>query len=940
MVRAVAAALVAVLAGAAPAGAGAAGPRPHPTGGNTAPAPSGQPASATAPASQRALLDRYCVTCHNQRLQTGGLALDVADVSRVGEAPDVWERVVLKLRGGMMPPAGRPRPAGADLDELRGWLEAGLDRAAAATVEPGRVPTHRLNRAEYANAVRDLLALDVDAEALLPADDTGHGFDNLAGTLALSPALMERYLTAARRISRLAVGDPAIGPGLTSRTYTVPIAMTQNDRMSEALPFGSRGGLAVRHRFPLDGEYVLTVRLKRSVYEYIVNLDEAHDLDVRLDGRRVARFTVGGAAPGKPAPVSFSGTFVAAGASEFPTQDWDDYRTGTDAGLAVRVPVGAGARVVGVAFADKSWEHEGVLQPELREYGATVTETTDTSSRPEGPGLESVTIDGPYAATGPGETASRSRIFVCRPDGADVGEVGCARTILAGLARRAYRRPVGEGDLESLLAFYREGRALYRDGRALDPEGGAAGRDGGAADREGGSVDPEGGAADREGGAVDREDGAAGREGGAVDHVAGAVDPESGAAGHEGGAVGREGGAVGREGGAAGRENGVIAWFEAGIQAAVERLLIDPEFLFRIERDPAGAAPGAPYRLTDLELASRLSFFLWSSIPDEELLVAAERGRLSDPGVLESQVRRMLADPRASALVDNFAGQWLSLRSVEGIAPDPNLFPGFDENLREALRRETELFFESQLREDRSVVELLSADYTFLNERLARHYGIPGVTGSRYRRVSLAGRGPAAARRLGLLGHGSILAVTSYGNRTSPVLRAKWLLENVLGTPPAPPPPDIPPLPAGGEAGEPRTVRERLAQHRANPACAACHAPMDPLGFALENFDAIGRWRTSDAGFPVDASAVLADGVTTFDGPEGLRRVLLDRSEQFVETVVEKLLVYALGRGVESHDRPVIRGIVRRAAEDDYRWSSLVLGIVESAPFRMRRSES
>ena len=834
MVRAVAAALVAVLVEAA--GAAAAGPRPYPAGGN--PAQSASPA----PSPQRALLDRYCVTCHNQRLQTGGLALDAADVSRVGEAPDVWERVVLKLRGGMMPPAGRPRPAGAALDELRGWLETELDRAAAATVEPGRVPTHRLNRAEYANAVRDLLALEIDAEALLPADDTGHGFDNLAGTLALSPALMERYLSAARRISRLAVGDRAIGPGLTSRTYTVPIAMTQNDRMSEALPFGSRGGLAVRHRFPLDGDYVLTVRLKRSVYEYIVNLDEAHDLDVRIDGRRVTRFTVGGAEPGRPAPVSFSGTFVAAGASDYPTQDWDDYRTGADAGLVVRVPVRAGARWVGVAFADKSWEHEGVLQPELREYGATVTETTDTSPRPEGPGLESVTIDGPYAATGPGETASRSRIFVCRPDGADAEGEGCARTILARLARRAYRRPVGEADLEPLLAFYREGRDA--------------------------------------------------------------------------------------------------AGFEAGIQAAIERLLIDPEFLFRIERDPAGVAPGVPYRLTDLELASRLSFFLWSSIPDEELLDLAERGRLSDPGVLEGQVLRMLADARASALVDNFAGQWLSLRSVEGIAPDPNLFPGFDENLRQALRRETELFFESQLREDRSVVELLSADYTFLNERLARHYGVPGVTGSRYRRVSLADKGPAAARRLGLLGHGSILAVTSYGNRTSPVLRAKWLLENVLGTPPAPPPPDIPPLPAGGEAGEPRTVRERLAQHRANPACAACHAPMDPLGFALENFDAIGRWRTSDAGFPVDASAVLADGLTTFDGPGGLRRVLLDRSGQFVETVTEKLLVYALGRGVEHHDRPVIRAIVRAAAEDDHRWSSLILGIVESAPFRMRRPES
>ena len=836
MVRAVAAALAAVLAGAAPAGAGAAGPRQQPSGETSA------QTTTSALAPQRALLDRYCVTCHNQRLQTGGLALDTLDVSRVGEAPDLWERVVLKLRGGMMPPAGRPRPAGPALDEFRTWLEAALDHAAASIVEPGRVPTHRLNRAEYVNAVRDLLAVDVDGAALLPADDSGHGFDNLAGTLALSPALMERYLSAARRISRLAVGDPTIGPGLTSRTYVVPIAMTQNDRMSEALPFGSRGGLAVRHRFPLDGEYVVTIRLKRSVYEYIVNLDEAHDLDVRIDGRRVARFTVGGAAPGKPAPVSFSGTFVAAGASEYPTQAWDDYRTGADAGLVARIPVRAGTRVVGVSFADRSWEHEGVLQPELREYGATVTETTDTSSRPEGPGLESVTLDGPYAATGPGETASRSRIFVCRPDGADAGGERCARTILARLARRAYRRPVGAGDLEPLLAFYREGRAAQG--------------------------------------------------------------------------------------------------FEAGIRTAIERLLIDPEFLFRIERDPEGAAPGAPYRLTDLELASRLSFFLWSSIPDGELLDAAERGRLSEPGGVERQVRRLLNDARASALVDNFAGQWLSLRSVDGIAPDPNLFPGFDENLREAFRQETRLFVESQLREDRSVIDLLAADYTFLNERLARHYGIPGVTGGHFRRVTLGGGGPAAARRGGLLGHGSVLAVTSYGNRTSPVLRAKWLLENVLGTPPAPPPPDIPPLPGGGAAGEPRTVRERLAQHRRNPACAACHAPMDPLGFALENFDAIGQWRERDAGVPIDASAVLADGLTTFDGPGGLRRVLLDRSEQFMETVTEKLLVYALGRGIESYDRPVIRAIVRAAAADDYRWSSLIQGIVESAPFRMRRSES
>ena len=815
--------------------AGAAGARPGAAAQSRTP-PERQPASAT----QRALLDRYCVTCHNERLRTGGLALDSLDVSRVGDAPATWEQVVLKLRGGMMPPAGRPRPDGQTYDGFREWLEGELDRAAASRVEPGRVPTHRLNRAEYANAVRDLLALDVDAAALLPADDTGHGFDNLAGTLALSPVLMERYLSAARRISRLAVGDPTIGPGFTSQVYGVPITMTQNDRMSEDLPFGSRAGLAVRHRFPLDGEYLVTIRLKRSVYEYIVNLDEAHDLDLRIDGRRVARFTVGGAAPGKPAPVTFSGTFVAAGESEFPSQDWDDYRTGADADLAVRVPVRAGMRVVGVSFVGKSWEQEGVLQPPLREYGATVTETTDTSPRPEGPGVESVAIDGPYAAAGPGETASRALIFTCRPgggSGAGAREDACAREILATLARRAWRRPVDDADLEPLLAFYRTGRQA--DG------------------------------------------------------------------------------------------------FEAGIRMALERLLIDPEFLFRIERDPEGIAPGAPYRLADLELASRLSFFLWSSIPDDELLEVAAAGRLSDPAERERQVRRMLADGRSRALVDNFAGQWLSLRSVDGIAPDPNRFPDFDENLREALRQETERFVQSHLREDRSVVDLLRADYSFLNERLARHYGIPGVTGSHYRRVTLPDD-----RRGGLLGHGSILAATSYGNRTSPVLRAKWVLENILGTPPAPPPPDIPPLPAGGEAGEPRTVRERLAQHRRNAACAICHAPMDPLGFALENFDAVGAWRTRDAGLPVDASAVLADGTTTFDGPAGLRGVLLDRSEQFVETVTEKLLTYALGRGMEHYDRPVIRSVVRAAEEDDYTWSSLILGIVESTPFRMRRSES
>ena len=787
-------------------------------------------------ATYRALLDRYCVTCHNARRRTADLALDELDPAQVDAAPEVWEQVVHKLRSDLMPPPGRPRPDRSRYDGFRTWLETALDQWAAATPEPGRVPTHRLNRAEYTNAIRDLLDLDVDGEALLPADDTGHGFDNLAGTLTLSPALMERYLSAARRISRLAVGDPAIRASFASKTYTVPITLMQNDRMSEDLPFGSRGGLAVRHRFPLDGDYTVRIRLTRSVYEYIVNLDEAHDLDVRVDGRRVARFQVGGEQHGTPAPVSFSGTFVAAGGTGYPTQAWDDYRTSADAGLEVRFTATAGTRVVGVSFVGKTWESEGVLQPTLREYGATVTETTDTSSRPEGPGVGTVTVDGPFDVTGPGDTPSRARLFVCRPT-EPVDETSCARTIFTTLARRAYRRPLTEQDLEPVLPFFETGRA----------RGG----------------------------------------------------------------------------------------FDEGVRAGLERILIDPEFLFRIERDPSGAAPGSVYRLNDVELASRLSFFLWSSIPDDELLDLAARGQLSDPTTLERQVRRMLADTRSMALVDNFASQWLSLRSVRGIAPDPNLFPDFDENLRRAFQQETHLFLDSQIREDRSVTELLGADYTFLNERLARHYGVTGVLGSRFRRVILDGD-----RRAGLLGHGSILTLTSYGNRTSPVLRAKWLLDNVLGTPPPPPPPDVPALPGENDTGTPRSVRARLAQHRRNPACAACHATMDPLGFALENFDAVGRWRTTDAGAPIDASAVLADGTTRFEGPAGLRGVLASRSDQFVETVTEKLLTYALGRGLEHYDRPVVRAIARAAGGDDHRWSSVILGIATSTPFQMRRAES
>ena len=792
--------------------------------------------SAAADSSHRLLLRRYCTSCHNDRLKTAGLSLDALDVSNVGAAAETWEKVVRKLRGGIMPPVGRPRPDAAGIDSFASYLESELDKAAGATPNPGRVPVHRLNRAEYANAIRDLLALEINGPALLPADEVGHGFDNIAGNLTLSPALLERYMSAARRISRLAVGDPTIGPGYTSKIYGVPINKTQNDRMSEDLPFGSRAGLAIRHHFPLDGEYNLRIKLKKSVYEYVVNLEESHDLDVRLDGVRLERFRIGGVQAGKPAPVSFSGTFMAAGGAGFPTQEWDDYRTSADAHLALTVNVTAGTHLVAVSFVAKSWAPEGILQPPLREYGATVTEITDTSSKPEGPGLESITIDGPYNPAGPGQTASRQRIFTCRPAGTR-DEDRCARQILSTLTRRAYRRPVTERDLDPLVEFYREGRAARG--------------------------------------------------------------------------------------------------FEGGIETALERMLVDPEFLFRIENDPDGMAPGRIYPISEIALASRLSFFLWSSIPDEELLSVAERGTLSEPATLERQVRRMLADARSKALVDNFFAQWLQLRAAHGQAPDPNVFPEFDENLREAFIRETELFLDSQLREDRSVIDLLSADYTFLNERLAQHYQIPGIYGSRFRRVTLEDE-----RRGGLLGMGSVLMVTSYGNRTSPVLRAKWVLENILGTPPPPPPGDVPPFPPeAGADGQPRSVRERLAQHRQNPMCANCHAPMDPLGFALENFDAVGKWRTLDANAPIDASGVLVDG-TSFTGPAELRRVLLDRRAQVVQTVAEKLLTYAIGRGLESYDAPVVRRISRQAASADYRWSSLVLEIVNSTPFRMRRAAS
>ena len=792
----------------------------------------GVPAAEPAPAAQagpgRALLDRYCVGCHNERQPGGGLALDALDPADAAARAEDWERVVRQLRSGVMPPPGARRPAGAQVEAFAARIETALDQAAAAAPDPGSPPIQRLNRTEYANAVRDLLEIEIDAESLLPADPSLDGFDNFGGVLSVSPALLERYLAAARRISRLAVGDTAIDPAFASRTYDIDKQRFQNQRMDEDLPFGSRGGAAVRHHFPLDGEYVVRARLRRNIFGYVRGLADPHRLEIRLDGAPAARFTVGGRDLGQPAPASFGG--VIAGDPE-----WEAYALAADADLETRLHVPAGLHVVGVAFFDRPVEEEGILQPPLTGLGLGFSEWRSAPAGPPGPAIDSIAISGPYDPSGPGETPSRQRIFTCRP-ASDAGDVQCASEILAALARRAYRRPVAAAEVDVLLEFFREGR-------------------------------------------------------------------RSGA-------------------------------FETGVRTAIERLLVDPRFLFRVEPTPAGVAAGEVYRLGGLELASRLAFFLWSGPPDDELLELAARGRLPDAAVLASQVRRMLADDRSAALVRNFARQWLNVPRLDDIRPDPEQFPEFDDNLREGFRRETELFIEHQLRADRSILDLLAADYTFLNERLARHYGVAGVYGSRLRPVAFTG-----GRRGGLLGHGSILSVTSQPTRTSPVQRGLWLLENVFGSPPPPPPPDTPTaLPGRSRDGAPQSVRQRMERHRRNPACAGCHARMDPLGFALENYDAIGRWRDrDDTGAPIDASGRFPDG-TRFDGPAGLRRVARQMSGAFVRTVTEKLLMYALGRPLTHADMPAVRAIVRRAAAADYRWSALILEIAGSVPFRMRRA--
>jgi len=755
-----------------------------------------------APTAPDAVLSRYCVTCHNERVKTAGFVIDPTGVGAAGDDAETWEKVVRKLRTASMPPAGSPRPDAATYAAVTSALEKTLDGAAAARPRAGKLPlVHRLSRTEYQNAVRDLLALqdlprEVRIDYLLPADNISSGFDNIADLLFVSPSTMERYLDAAQKVSRLAVGDTTM-PVLVN-IHPLDPEHPQDERVDD-LPFGTRGGLAVRSEFPVSGTYIVKVELAGAPRE-------PQQLEITVDGQREKLQPLApAAAGGRGAGAGRQGGPPAQTQFEFP------------------LTLEAGPKLVGVAFLQRTEARdEATLRPRARSRGTQ-------------PAIASVTISGPYNATAPGDGPSRRRIFVCRP-ATPADELPCANRILTTLARRAYRRPAAAVDIQDLMPFYAAGRA----------EGG----------------------------------------------------------------------------------------FDLGIQKALERMLVSSHFLFRIEHQPVSAPAGSVYRLSALELASRVSFFLWSSIPDDELLRVAESGRLSDPTVLDQQVRRMLVDPKSSALVTNFAAQWLFLRDIEAKRPDEVLFQDFDETLRAALQRETELFLESVFRENRSVTELLTANYSFLNERLARHYGVPNVRGSYFRRVTF----PEGSVRGGLLGQGSVLTITSYATRTSPVLRGKWVLENLLSSAPPPPPPDIPALETKGAApGETLTMREAMTRHRANPACASCHARMDPIGFAMENFDAVGRWRERDGGAAIDSTGAFPDG-TTFDGVAGLKRELLRNPEQFTGTVAERLLMYALGRNLQYYDAPAVRRILREAESGRYTLSALVMGVVRSRPFVMREA--
>jgi hypothetical protein len=803
------------------------------------PAPTESAAVQPPNASPRILLDKYCITCHSLKLRTAGLALEGLEATEPSSQPEVWERVIAKLRAGSMPPPGMPRPSPEIYRAVASSLENAIDQAWIAHPNPGRISAvHRMNRAEYQNVIRDLFALDLDVKPLLPGDETADGsFDNFADSLSISTAHVERYLSVAREVTRLATGMPPDRPGI--ERFEIPLHVLQEDRMSEDLPLGSRGGLAIRHNFPTSGEYTIRVRLQRQYQDYIKGMGWPQSLDVRLDDKLLKRFTVGGGAQGRPAAASYAGD----GEPNFAGDpEWEEYmQIKGDAGLEIRLPVTAGPHTVGVSFVRELWEPEGLPQPLQR--GRVIA---DDQVYMDYANVGSVFIGGPYEPAGPvPDTPSRRAIFICHPDRSGeptTEERACATKILSRMARLAYRRPVTKEDVGTLLQFFDNGR---HDGRS----------------------------------------------------------------------------------------------FEAGIQFALERMLVDPDFLLRVYRDPprAKGSPSAPnvYPLSDLEVASRLSFFLWSSIPDDRLLTLAERGELTNPAVLEKEARRMLADPRAAeALVQNFASQWLNLRRIQEVVVDPQRYPNYDLSLLQAFQKETELFVGSTIREDRGVADLLDADYTFVNERLAQHYGIPGVYGSRFRRVELANH----EQRGGLLAQGALLATTSYPDRTSPVLRGKFLLNNIFDLPIPPPPPGVDQNIENKPGAAPKTMRERLAQHRKSPTCNGCHSVIDPLGFALENFDVIGGWRTVDeSGKPVDASGSTPGG-EKFEGLAGLRALLLEQPEQFPRTVTTKLMAYALGRRLEYYDRPAVREIVRNAAAENYRWSSLILGIVKSPTFLMRAS--
>jgi hypothetical protein len=789
--------------------AGAQGPgQPPPSSATPAPA-----TGATAPS--RDILDKYCVGCHNERSKAryANLAFDSLDLTNAGVHAETLEKVVRKLRMGQMPPEGAPRPSPAALATFVESLERALDAAAGATPNPGRVASHRLNRTEYVNAIDDLLGLRIDGTALLPSDMAGFGFDNNAEVLSITPALMSRYIAAATKISRMALASP----DNRAITQVYKVAFERRDqRAGEDLPFATRGGIAVRHAFPLDGEYVFTLRLKRNgTVSTIDGIEEdAHEIEIRIDHALVKRFTIGGRFKG-PDP----GVLIAVPEDDVEGQKLHDYRMSADKDLEVRVPVKAGTRLVSAAFPDTA------PAPSMNIVRQSLTRDGQL------PGVDMLYISGPFDGRPGGDTPARQRIYTCRPS--LVNDETCARKILTPLARRAYRRPATEADIEPLLAIYRDGQ------KARD--------------------------------------------------------------------------------------------FDLGIERALEALLSSPKFLIRVESEPAGLPPGAAYRLTDLELASRLSFFLWRSIPDDELLDAAARGQLKEPAALARQVDRMLADRKAARFMSDFVSQWLEVRNIHSQNPDVQLYPSFDDSLRKAMTRETELFFESQIRADRPLQDLLRADYTFLNEQLARHYGIQDVYGGHFRRVPLADE-----TRHGLLGHASVLMTTSYADRTSVVLRGKWILENILGAPPPPPPPNVPPL-KDNDRAKPTSLRARMEQHRNNPVCASCHTRMDPLGFAMEHFDAIGRWRDNDLGAEINSAITLSG--RTIESPKAFREALLTEGDDaFVRTVTEKLMTYALGRGVAYYDAPVVRRIVRDVAKDGYRWSALILGIANSPPFLMRQT--